>query len=44
MIEKLLKNKLFLKKLNKKADKLGGDLELSFKLSPNDLANTSLIN
>ena len=44
MIEKLLKNKLFIKKLNKKADKLGGDFELSFKLSPTDLTNTSLIN
>jgi len=44
MIESLLKNKLFVKKLGKRAEKVGGDLELSFKLSPADLTNTSLIN
>lgn len=42
--QNLLKNKLFVKKLGKRAEKVGGDLELSFKLSPTDLTNTILIN
>jgi hypothetical protein len=44
IIEGLLKHKLFMKKLSKRAEKIGGNLELSYKMSPNDLINTSLIN
>lgn len=44
ILEKLLKNKIFSKKLGKRAEKMGGDLELSYKLSPSDLTNTNLIN
>lgn len=44
IFENLLKNKMFCKKLGKRAEKMGGDLELSYKLSPTDLTNTILIN
>ncbi len=44
IIENLLKNKLFSKKVGKRVEKVGGDLELSYKLSPTDLTNTTLIN
>jgi hypothetical protein len=44
MIQGLLENKIFAKKLSKKAEKIGGDLELSYRLSPADFTNTALIN